>query len=130
MSTSMAPDRRSPSEGLDDVTLVRMAFAPLHKSAFGAAIGIAAGLVVFLATAVDLIRNPDPAFPLEVLSVFFRGYTVSWTGAWIGALWAGFTGFIAGWFFAFCRNAVIATYYFILRIKAELSETRDILDHL
>ena len=123
------PDKASdPVDGSE--LLLRTVFAPLHKTAFGAAVGMAAALLVFLATAIHLMRNPIPPFPLHILASFFRGYTVSWTGAFIGAFWAGFAGFVAGWFFAFCRNAILAVSLFILRTKAELSESRDILDHL
>jgi hypothetical protein len=110
--------------------LLRTAFAPLHKSAFGAAVGVAAALVIFVATATHLLWTPDPPFPLYLLGEYFTGYSVSWGGALIGAFWAGFAGFVAGWFFAFCRNAAIAVFVFILRTRTELSESRDILDHL
>jgi hypothetical protein len=35
-----------------------------------------------------------------------------------------------GWFVAFCRNLAIATSIFITRTRAELSQTRDFLDHI
>jgi hypothetical protein len=112
-----------------DENLLRTIFAPLHKRAFGGAVGVALALVVFLVTAIQVIRQ-DPAIHLQLLSEYFRGYSVSWTGALIGAFWAGFVGFVAGWFFAFCRNAAVGIYFFIVRAKAELSASRDILDHL
>ena len=120
--------RLTPTDGSE--VLLRSFFAPLHKSAFGAAVGLTAALVVAAATAIHLVRNPEPPFPLQLLAVYFRGYTVSWRGALIGAFWAGFAGFVAGWFFAFCRNAILAVFVFVLRARAELQESRDILDHL
>ncbi len=129
MIDAMSSETQSPMVDAGEL-LVRTGFAPLHKSAFGAAIGLTAAIVVFLATAIHLMRNPEPQFPLHILGAYFRGYTVSWSGAFIGAFWAGFAGFVAGWFLAFCRNAVLAVFLFILRTKAELSESRDILDHL
>jgi hypothetical protein len=107
-----------------------LAFAPLHKSAFGAAIGVAAGLLVFLSTAVTLLQPPDQRLPLGLLQVYFRGYSVSWIGALIGAGWAGVAGFVFGWFVAFCRNFVLAISLFVIRTRAQLSETRDFLDHI
>lgn len=109
-----------------------LAFAPLHKRAFGTALGVASGVVVFLLTVVFLLRNADPAgtFGLELLRQFFYGYSVSWTGALIGFLWGFGVGFVAGWFVAFCRNLVIAASIFITRTRAELQATRDFLDHI
>jgi hypothetical protein len=123
------PDAKVTAVEGDDV-LVRDILAPMHKTAFGAAVGIAAALVVVTATAIQLVRNPNPPFPLHLLAHYFRGYTVSWGGAIIGAFWAGFAGFVAGWFFAFCRNTVLAVFVFVMRTRAELWESRDILDHL
>ena len=107
-----------------------LAFAPLHKSAFGAAIGIVAGLLVFLATVATLIQPDEHRLPLGLLAVYFRGYSVSWTGALIGAGWAAMAGFVFGWFVAFCRNLVLAISLFVIRTRAQLAETRDFLDHI
>jgi hypothetical protein len=94
------------------------------------AIGITAGLVVFLVTAIHLLREPEPAIPLGLLAQYFTGYTVSWPGALIGAAWAGFTGFMLGWFLAFCRNFLLALMILVMRSRAELAQTRDLLDHI
>jgi len=105
-----------------------LAFAPLHKAAFGAAIGVASGLLVFGVTALTLLRHPP--VNIELLAVYFRGYSLSWTGALIGGVWAGFAGFVFGWFIAFCRNFVLAVSLFVIRTRAELARTRDFLDHV
>jgi hypothetical protein len=107
-----------------------LAFAPLHKSAFGVAIGFVAALLVFLVTVATLLKPDAHRLPLELLGVYFRGYSVSWTGALIGAGWAGMAGFVFGWFVAFCRNLVLAISLFVIRTRAQLSETRDFLDHI
>lgn len=109
---------------------VTLAFAPLHKAAFGAAIGAAAALLVFLATAILLLRNRVNEFPLSILAVYFRGYSVSWSGALIGAAWAGAMGFVFGWFTAFTRNLALAVSAFLIRTRAERAMTRDFLDHV
>lgn len=110
--------------------LLAIAFLPLHKRAFGIAAGAAAAIVTFLATAVYLLRDPHPGFELELLSEYFAGYSVSWRGAFVGAAWAGFVGFVLGWFLAFCRNLLLAVQLLVLRTRAELSQTRDFLDHI
>lgn len=106
------------------------AFAPLHKAAFGVAVGVACALVVGAMTILSLVRPPDPPVPLHLFEQYFRGYTVSGPGVVIGAAWAGFTGFVFGWFAAFSRNLVVAVSLFIIRTRAELAQTRDFLDHV
>lgn len=105
-------------------------FLPIHKRALGVAAGVVAALLVFLATALHLLLDPRPGLPLELLAEYFRGYTVSWSGALIGAAWGGFVGFILGWFFAFLRNFIVAVMLLVVRSRAELSQTNDFLDHI
>ena len=59
-------------------------FAPMDKRAFGAAIGVVAALAVILITAEQILVDPHPSVDLELLSQYFSGYRVSWTGALIG----------------------------------------------
>lgn len=114
-----------------DETRLLLAFAPLHKAAFGAAIGTAAAFLMFLATAGVLVTGQaDPVPLIGAFRAFFRGYTISWTGALVGALWAGGVGFVFGWFIAFCRNFVIAVSIFLIRTRAERAQVRDFLDHV
>ena len=109
---------------------VLLAFAPVHKRAFGVAMGVAIGLAVFMATVASVILDPGGRFSLALLAEYFAGYTVSWTGAFIGAGWGFFVGFVLGWFTAFARNLALATWIFIARTRAELAATRDFLDHI
>ena len=109
---------------------LRLAFAPLHKAAFGIAVGVACALLVFGVTAMTLLRKTQDLIDPGLLAVYFRGYRVSWTGAFIGAVWAGFAGFVFGWFIAFCRNFVMAISLFVLRTRNEMARTRDFLDHV
>lgn len=106
------------------------AFAPLHKAAFGVAIGAACAAIAFVLTVVPLIRPLEPEIPLHLFEQYFTGYSVTWRGAFIGAAWAWFTGFVFGWFTAFCRNLVMAISLFIIRTRADLAQTRDFLDHV
>jgi hypothetical protein len=106
------------------------AFLPLHKRAFGTATGTAAAIVVFLVTAVYLVRGSPPDLHLGLLSQYFAGYTETWSGALVGAAWAGFVGFVMGWFVAFARNMLLAIMLVVVRTRAELSQTRDFLDHI
>ena len=106
----------------------RLAFAPLHKRVFGTAVGLVCALALGAITL--LAWAAGDAEGLALLAVYFRGYEVSPRGALIGAAWAGFVGFVAGWFLAFCRNLVVATWLLYIRARASLIQTRDFLDHV
>lgn len=106
------------------------AFRPLHKRALGMALGLTVGGLVFLATAIHVLRHPEPEFPLYLLGEYFYGYTVTWEGAFLGLAWGFVAGFVAGWFLAFARNVGLAVFIFVTRTRAELAATRDFLDHI
>ncbi len=106
-----------------------LAFAPLHKRAFGTAIGIVTGLLIFVVTVYQVLVPPDGA-STALLAQYLQGYSLSWKGAFIGLAWGLAVGFVMGWFVAFVRNLVIATSVFITRTRQELRATRDFLDHI
>ncbi len=107
-----------------------LAFAPLHKAAFGVATGAAGALGMLLVTVYVLVVPRAQGFPLELLATYFAGYEVSWAGALIGGAWGFLVGFVAGWFIAFCRNLALALTAFSIRTRAELDQTREFLDHI
>ena len=106
-----------------------MAFAPLHKRAFGSAFGIAGGALLLVATVYAVLR-PGHTELLPLLSNHLLGYSVSWTGALAGFAWGWLMGFTLGWFTAFCRNFFIAASLWLVRTRAEMDATRDFLDHI
>lgn len=106
-----------------------MAFAPLHKRAFGMAVGLTMGAGVFLVTVVSVLRGGYPEF-VPLMAHYFYGYTVSWRGAFVGFAWASMAFFVAGWFTAFLRNLVIAVNLWIGYTRDEIARTRDFLDHI
>ncbi|MFQ5678559.1 MAG: hypothetical protein ACE5HP_03785 [Gemmatimonadota bacterium] len=109
---------------------VALAFAPVHKRVLGIAVGAVSGLAVAGLTVFHLtVLRGDPT-GIQLLSQYFYGYEVSWSGAVIGGLWGFFAGFVAGWFAAFCRNLALAASIFLTRTRAELEATRDFLDHI
>lgn len=107
-------------------------FSPLHKAAFGMAIGTTAALGVAAVTILHVIVQPtsSEAPNLVLLRQFFYGYSVSWQGALVGAFWAGVAGFVMGWFAAFVRNLAIAVWLFVVRARAALSQASDFLSHI
>jgi hypothetical protein len=127
----MSPSTSPPHHADDAVTRVLVrAFAPLHKRALGMAVGLTAGALVFLLTAFHIVVDPVDGPNIWLLGQYFRGYRVTWPGALVGFWWAFVAGFAAGWFFAFVRNLVVATWIFAVRTKASLAQTQDFLDHI
>jgi hypothetical protein len=106
------------------------AFAPMHKRSLGLAVGLTAAAAVFVATAFHVVVRPVEAIPLQLLSQYFYGYDVTWRGAFVGAWWALLAGFVGGWFAAFMRNLSVGLWLMTLRMRANLTETRDFLDHI
>ena len=107
-----------------------LVFAPLDKRALGLGFGTAFALFLAVVTLLSLVVDPGERFPLWLLHQYFAGYTVSVSGAVIGALWAFATGFFWGWFAAFARNIVYAIWLMTLRIRSDFSTSRDFLDHI
>ena len=104
-------------------------FAPVDKRAFGIALGLAAALIVGAVTILDVLAS-TPWIGLGLLREYFAGYTLSWTGALIGAAWAFAVGFCAGWLLAFTRNLILAASLFLLRSRSDMDEASDFLDHI
>ena len=105
-------------------------FAPMDKLAFGVAVGVALGLLLFALTAADLLLDRGGRVPLALLAQFFAGYRESWSGAAIALGWGLGVGFVIGWFTAFVRNLVLALWLVALRARADLAASRDFLDHI
>jgi hypothetical protein len=112
------------------ISAMLFAFAPLHKRAFGTAVGVAGALLMVLLTLAGKFLPGAREFPLGLLGEYFLGYSVSWSGVVIGALWGFVVSFVAGWFAAFCRNVALAISAFMIRTRAELASTREFLDHI
>ncbi len=104
--------------------------APLHKRVLGVAFAVATAFVVFALTLVHLVRSPDEVYPLVLLSQYFAGYEVSVKGAFIGAAWGFAVGFVGGWFFAFARNLIVGIMLVVVRARAEIADSSQILDHI
>ena len=117
-------------EEMPVISAMLYAFAPLHKRAFGAAVGVAGALLMAMVTVAGIVLPDVGQVPLYLLGQYFEGYSVTWPGVVIGAAWGFAVAFIAGWFAAFCRNLALAISAFMIRTKAELASTREFLDHI
>jgi hypothetical protein len=103
---------------------------PVHKVALGVAVGVVSGLAVFALTVFHVMLKPQDALDIGLLSQYLTGYSVSWTGAFIGLFWGVLIGFVAGWFVAFVRNLVMAIRVLLIRGRADLAQSRDFLDQI
>lgn len=88
--------------------VIKSAFARLDSVAMAAAVGLVLGVGLFLATAILLLKAPQPGFPvgdnLSALRTVLFGYSVSWIGAVVGAVYAAAIGAVIGYVFAVMWN--------------------------
>jgi hypothetical protein len=105
-------------------------FHPLHKRAFGIAVGSALGSAIAAFTLGAGVADPAGEFPLVLLANYFRGYTVSPLGALIGGAYGLLAGFFAGWFTAFVRNAVLLVIALAARAQLQLLTRQESLEQL
>ena len=95
---------------------------------------IATALVIFLLVifaildmsilGVSLVERA--AYVVLYAGTVLAGFVIARTVGMDQARWA----LVAGWFLAFCRNFMIAVSVFMFRLKAELNQSRDFLDHI
>lgn len=106
-------------------------FTRLDPTAFGLSVGIGAGLVIFLATIILVLRSGEIVGPrLQLLEQFLPGYAVTPLGSIIGMLYGFIGGFSVGWGGAFLRNAMVLISMASLRLRAEWKLLRKLLDYI
>lgn len=106
------------------------AFGRIDKLAFATALGTVAGLLLFLATIVLVLKGGEVVGPkLQLLSQYFIGYSVTIKGAFIGMVYSFVWAFLLGWSGAYLRNFILAFYIYRLKRKTELLSFRDLMDH-
>ena len=107
---------------------VAVILARLDPLALGAALAFVAGLGVFLATIILLIRGGDLVGPtLSLLGQYFIGYSVTWAGAILGFFYAAILGFITGFAFALFRNLLVYLYVRAVRNRKRRESLDDLL---
>ena len=79
----------------------------LDTRAFGIASGLVAAGAAFCLTILWLVSGRDPA-ALEALEGVLFGYSVTVSGAVVGALWSYVYGFVCGALLAFVYNLAAA----------------------
>jgi chromate transport protein ChrA len=117
-----------PQSSRADVALEEI-FPRVQKRALGVALGVTCGGFVFLLTVFHIIVRPE-AIPLGLLAQFFHGYDVTWAGAFVGLAWGFTVGFVGGCLLGFIHNVNLDIWSAIVRARADLSQKRDVLDHI
>jgi protoporphyrinogen oxidase len=111
-------------------TVVRQAFTKLDRVALGVSIGSTAGVLLFLATLVLVLKAGDVVGPrLSLLSQYLPGYTVTPEGAALGLLYGFVVGFAGGWFVAALRNAALFLYLAVSQHRAERQILKRLLEY-
>jgi protoporphyrinogen oxidase len=106
--------------------LLREAFARYDPVALGGAVGAIAGLGLFLATAILLLRGGAVVGPnLSLLGNYLYGYAPSWSGALVGSVEAGLGGFGLGYLLGRAINALVHRHEVGIRRRLELASTLD-----
>jgi protoporphyrinogen oxidase len=117
--------------GLTPDVLIEQAFAKLDPVALGTAVGVVAGLGLFIASAWLLVKGGPVVGPnLSLLGQYLIGFQVTWPGAFIGLIESSLWGFVVGYSMAFFRNWSLSAYASLVRRRAEARERRDLLDRI
>jgi hypothetical protein len=104
-------------------------FVKLDKTALGIAFGTLLGLGIFIATLFLAIKGGDRLGQmLGLLSQFFRGYSVTTGGSFVGLVYGFIVGFILGWLTAFLRNFFLTLYLSIVKLRIAMSSMEDYVD--
>ena len=107
------------------------AFRKLDRVALGLSMGTMAGLLVFLATIILVLKGGDVVGPkLQLLDQYFPGYSVTMSGSLLGLCYGYITGFVGGWGFAFVRNASVFLYTALIQRRAERLLLRNLLEYV
>ena len=127
-TTGRGGDRQIPRR-LTPEELIEAAFAKLDPLALGVAVGIVIGLSLFIATIALLLKGGEEVGPnLASLDNVLFGFSVTWSGAFIGLVEGAVGGFVLGYLFASLRNVGIDAYAWLLQRRAMAMSERNLLD--
>lgn len=112
---------------------MRPVIAPLHRHAFGLAIGVTGAVILggFAAACATVEGEGDAELFVWLMGTnFLPGYRPTWPGALAGLWWGFFGGYIAGWIFAFARNSAIRVWAWYVGTRQRLRQSSNVLDDL
>ena len=112
-----------------EAEFIGFVFAKLDPVALGVAVGTVSGIIIFLATAILVIKGGPVVGPtLSLLGNFLYGFEVTWGGALVGLVEGGLVGFGIGYIVATLRNWTIKAYARLIRSREEAARRRNLLD--
>jgi hypothetical protein len=89
------------------LVLVAGAVARLRAAIVAVVTGMVAGFGLFAATVWLLIKGgPHVGRNLNLLGNYYPGYSVTWTGAFVGFFYGTLTGALLGWCVAWLYNVL------------------------
>jgi hypothetical protein len=107
------------------------AFPKLDRLALGLSMGTVAGMLLFLATMILVLKGGAVVGPnLQLLDQYFPGYSVTMSGSLLGLGYGFFAGFAGGWGFAFLRNITVFLYMALIRRRAERQLLKKLLEYV
>ena len=105
-----------------DRAVLMAGFARLDVVALAVAMGTLLAVALFLMTAALLLKGAPPGRVvgphLALLAVYFPGYSVSWGGSVIGAIYAWIAGAALGFVWAVLWNLTHYLYIALILIRA------------
>ncbi len=91
----------------DEVRAIRATVARLRAGIMALVFGVAGGTGIAIATLWLVIRGGEVVGPnLGLLSNYFPGYTVTWSGSIVGFFYGALVGALFGWAMAWIYNRV------------------------
>ncbi len=95
-------------EDFEEEQLLEQAILYLNGNILGIVLGIVTGLVILVATNWLVIKGGEnTGTHLGLLSNFFIGYSVTFAGSLIGAMYGFLTGYIFGFLIAWIYNRIV-----------------------
>ena len=93
--------------------IILVAFARVNVFAFAIALGVASAIIAFFATVALILQG----FTLATPSML-PGFSITYLGAVLGALYFGFLGFILGFMLSLFWNLTHVVYITLIVIRA------------
>jgi hypothetical protein len=91
-----------------DLSKLNRVVARLQAGVLAVVCAIFGGLGLFIITVWLLLKGGQEIGPhLKLLSQYLIGYSVTWTGSLVGALYGILIGGISGWMIATIYNAIV-----------------------
>lgn len=96
---------KAPADEDPTRALLQASIARLRASVMALVFGLVGGTGLLVATLWLVIRGGEPVGPhLGLLGQYFPGYSVSWSGGFVGFFYGTLVGGVTGWSIAWLYN--------------------------